>query len=84
MHTCNHGCKHKEVKYCDDCGKTHCISCGKEWGEKDTQYVPYYPITYPTYPEITWGTTSNLPIEQNVVGNEIKWDAAQCTYISID
>jgi hypothetical protein len=29
MHKCD--CLHEEVKYCLECDKVYCESCGKEW-----------------------------------------------------
>jgi hypothetical protein len=59
-------CKHTNVIYCSKCGATYCKDCGKEWGEKEYVYSPYYYSipsvwTYPPQPQvpytITWAST---------------------------
>jgi hypothetical protein len=56
MHKCNHGCEHKNVKYCDQCGKVHCMDCGREWGEKEYIYtLPYINVPSVWEPIPEWG-----------------------------
>lgn len=73
---CNHKikCEH-ELKECEECGKVHCLKCGKEWVKPaDTIYIgvsPYwYPTVTPTYPIITYttsATSSNGWVDVNSV-----------------
>jgi hypothetical protein len=70
-------CKHKEIKYCEKCCLTYCISCGREWVDRcmlshynytyiSTPHIPnppYY-VGDPPYPSNPWfgPTTSNTEI----------------------
>lgn len=45
-HKCDHGCKHENVKYCEKCGKVHCLKCGMEWPQQEFKYYP--PVYVPT------------------------------------
>jgi hypothetical protein len=43
-------CNHEKVEYCKDCGKVHCLKCGKEWpDEKETIFSPIEVIPYQPY-----------------------------------
>ena len=55
MHNCNHSCEHRNVEFCNDCGKVHCVDCSREWGAKEVEYVPYYPQLY-IYPPVSTPT----------------------------
>lgn len=46
MKHCDHDCKHKNVKYCEKCGKVYCEDCSREWPESQPYYV--YPWAYQT------------------------------------
>ena len=54
-------CEHENLIYCKSCQHIECKDCGKTWGEKETQFVPYYPYQpyeplYPMWETDTWGT----------------------------
>ncbi|KKN06252.1 hypothetical protein LCGC14_1079130 [marine sediment metagenome] len=52
MHKCT-GCKHTELKYCEQCDKVYC-KCGREWG--DLPYLYYQPFTHDTTTTIPYDT----------------------------
>ena len=67
-HKCKCSCEHKNVQYCKDCGKVHCVDCGQEFEASPRfEYVPYFPSIYPVYPvypnpepyKITWTDFGN-------------------------
>ena len=64
MHNCiktEFGCSHDNVKFCPCCKKVYCAFCGKEWPEKEIEYIerPFYPAwpwprQSPYKPYFTW------------------------------
>lgn len=63
-------CNHEKIEYCKECGKVHCLKCGREWSDlKETTFspiwaIPYQPYLtlYPSYPEITWGASGYITV----------------------
>ena len=50
-------CNHEKVEYCKECGKVHCLKCGKEWpDERQADFSPIWVIPYQPYipPIIPW------------------------------
>ena len=65
MHNHTPECNHKypyghpqdgesAIRYCSHCDMTYCELCKKEWGKKETVYIPNpYPI-YPDWRHTPW------------------------------
>lgn len=65
MHSHEHCCEHKNLKYCNVCKVVYCVDCKKEWKEGYWWYPNYYPL-YPLYtatPTITSGSTYSINTE---------------------
>jgi hypothetical protein len=61
MHKCECKCEHKNLVYCDCCGKVTCADCGHQWEEKcEMQHYTWYPstITQPYTPPY-WANYNN-------------------------
>jgi len=46
IHKCIIDCEHELVE-CKECNLVYCKKCDKEWGGKQTDYIPVYPYYYP-------------------------------------
>jgi hypothetical protein len=54
QHKCDHGCKHKRVKYCDKCQKCYCLDCGMEWPQQQGSTIYTYTVVVPASPSVPW------------------------------
>jgi hypothetical protein len=51
VHDHNHGCEHRNLKYCGHCGVVYCKDCQREWG---TGWYTYSYNNYPDYGSGIW------------------------------
>ena len=78
-------CKHENVIYCESCKRVECQDCGKTWGEKEIQYIPWYNHVY-TYPNqepqwsYAWNTTGLSIPDADVYNFYISSDRIERTY----
>ena len=89
------GCAHDNVKFCPCCKKVYCAFCGKEWPEKEIEYIerPFYPAwpwprQSPYQPYFTWqygntsGSSGNADIS-NTDGEQYKMDVPAQPGVSV-
>lgn len=59
MHTCDHDCKHKNVKFCNKCQRPYCVDCNREWYEACT--LTHWTYTYNPHWDVNPTTGNPLP-----------------------